>query len=238
LGLAFFGISSDELDPNQLHLLFAPLMTAYGLAFISILWSRFDFVANTPVLRNVHHILIVILCALPLVLTMPLKVRIGMTIRDRGGVPHWPPYYAPALNLGLKNWVTEDQIIVADQPWAVAWYADRMSIWLPPTRSGFEKLETTALDLQTPIVGILITPSSHGSGPASEVAKEYRDFASVVMDGLVSQSTSQTRDPRMGTPIYNRDPKIESLMKRYPYRAFIMGIGDMAYYSDRVINSR
>jgi hypothetical protein len=238
LGLAFFGISSDELDPNQLHLLFAPLMTAYGLAFISILWSRLEFVAGTPILRNVHHIVIVILCALPLVLTMPLKVRIGMTIKDRGGIPHWPPYYAPAMNLGLKNWVAEDQIIVADQPWAVAWYADRMSIWLPPTRTGFEKLESTALDLQTPIVGILITPSSHGSGPASKVAADYRDFASVVMDGLVSQSTSQTRDPRMGTPIYNKDQKIESLMKRYPYRAFIMGIGDMAYYSDRVINSR
>jgi len=238
LGLAFFGISSNKLDPNQLHLLFAPLMTAYGLAFISILWSRLDFVANTPVLRNVHHILIVILCALPLILTMPSKVRIGMTIKDRGGIPHWPPYYAPALNLGLKNWVAEDQIIVSDQPWAVAWYADRMSIWLPPTRNGFEKLESTALDLQTPIVGILITPSSHGSGPASSVAAEYRDFASVVMDGLVSQSTSQTRDPRMGTPIYNKDQKIESLMKRYPYRAFIMGIGDMAYYSDRVINAR
>jgi hypothetical protein len=238
LGLAFFGISTDKLDPNQLHLLFAPIMTAYGLAFISILWSRLEFVAATPMLRNVHHIVIIVLCALPMVLAMPAKVRVGMQLRDRGGVPHWPPYYAPALNLGLKNWVAENQIVVADQPWAVAWYADRTSIWLPPTRTEFEKLESTALDLQTPIVGILITPSSHGSGPVSSVAGKYRDFASVVMDGLVSQSTSQTRDPRMGTPIYNKDPKIESLMKRYPYRSFLMGIGDMAYYSDRVMGSR
>ena len=52
LGMAFFGISKDPLDPNQLHLLFAPIMTAYGLAFISILWSRLEFVASTPILRQ------------------------------------------------------------------------------------------------------------------------------------------------------------------------------------------
>ena len=147
LGLAFFGISKDPLDPNQLHLLFAPIMTAYGLAFISILWSRLEFVASTPILRNVHHFVIVGICALPLVLALPQKVRVGMHLRDRGGVPHWPPYYAPALNskkAGIKGWTNDKQVIFADQPWAVAWYADRISIWLPPTYAGFEKIETIA----------------------------------------------------------------------------------------------
>ena len=64
-GLAIFGISKDPLDPNQIHLLFAPIMTAYGLAFVSILWSRLEFVASTPMLRNVHYFLIVGICALP-----------------------------------------------------------------------------------------------------------------------------------------------------------------------------
>ena len=62
-GLAFFGITTDALDPNQLHLLFAPIMTAYGLAFISILWSRLEFVAATPALRNVHHVVDHLICA-------------------------------------------------------------------------------------------------------------------------------------------------------------------------------
>ena len=104
-GLSIYGISTDRLDPNQTHLLFAPIMTAYGLAFISILWSRLPVVIAAPMMRNVHHIVIIGICALPLVLAMPQKVRIGMDRNDRG-VPHWPPYYAPALNLGLGKWLT------------------------------------------------------------------------------------------------------------------------------------
>lgn len=238
LALAFFGVSRNPLDPNQLHILFAPIMTAYGLAFISILWTRLDFVAVTPALRNVHYIIIIFICALPLILSLPQKVRVGMHLRDRGGVPHWPPYYAPALATGLNSVVEENQIIFSDQPWAVAWYADRMSIWLPPTRNGFESLERIASDLRTPVHGILVTPSSHGAGPVSQVMATHRDFSSLVLDGMVSRSTSLSNDPRQGMPVFSRDPKIESIMRRYSNRTFLMGVGDMAYYSDRPLGSR
>ncbi len=234
-GLAFFGITTDNLDPNQIHLLFAPIMTAYGLAFVSILWSRLDFVASTPMLRNVHHMVIIAICALPLVLALPQKVRIGMTLRDRGGVPHWPPYYAPALNSktsGLKGWVTNKQVVFSDQPWAVAWYADRVSIWLPPTREGFSKLETVAADLQTPSVGILISPSSHGSGPISEVTNRYKDFTALVLDGRVLLATYPP-----GFTIYDKSPKLQEIARRYPYRQPLVGM-DMVYYSERAIRAR
>jgi hypothetical protein len=238
LALSFFGVSRNALDPNQLHILFAPIMTAYGLAFISILWTRLDVVTATPMLRNVHYMIIIFICALPLILSLPQKVRVGMHLRDRGGVPHWPPYYAPALATGLKSVVDDNQIIYADQPWAVAWYADRMSVWLPPTRTGFESLERIASDLRTPVHGILITPSSHGAAPVSTVMVTHRDFASLVLDGKVSQATSPTGAPWYGAPIFNRDPKIESIMKRYSNRTFLMGIGDMTYYSERPLSSR
>lgn len=232
IGLAFFGVSTQALDPNQLHLLFAPIMMAYGLAFISILWSRLEIVAATPALRNVHHFVVVIVCALPLVLSLPQKVRVGMHVRDRGGVPQWPPYYAPALNSktsGVKGWVSEKQVVFSDQPWAVAWYADRMSIWLPPTREGFAKLETVASDLQTPAAGILISPSSHGSGPLAEVADRYKDFTPLVLDGRVLLATYPP-----GVAIYDKAPRIQEIAKRYPYRQPLVGM-DMVYYSERAI---
>ena len=233
-GLAFFGISKNELDPNQLHLLFAPIMMAYGLAFISILWSRLDFVATTPILRNVHHFVIIGICALPLVLALPLKVRIGMHLRDRGGVPHWPPYYAPALNskkAGLKGWITDKQITFSDQPWAVAWYADRVSVWLPPTYVGFEKIETIAADLQTPCAGVLISPLSHGSGSLTEIAAQYKDFTFMVLDGR----TFFTNYPS-GVSLFDKEPKIQGVAKRYSYRQPLVGI-DMVYYSDRPVRT-
>ncbi len=233
-GLAIFGISKNQLDPNQLHLLFAPIMMAYGLAFISILWSRLDFVATTPVLRNVHHFVIIAICALPLILALPMKVRIGMHLRDRGGVPHWPPYYAPALNsnkAGIRGWITEKQITFSDQPWAVAWYADRVSVWLPPTYAGFEKIETIAADLQTPCAGVLISPLSHGSGSLTEIAAQYRDFTFMVLDGR----TFFTNYPS-GVSLLDKEPKIQGVAKRYSYRQPLVGM-DMVYYSDRPVRA-
>ena len=233
-GLAFFGISKDPLDPNQLHLLFAPIMAAYGLAFISIMWSRLEIVTATPILRDVHHIVIIGICALPLILSLPQRIAIGMHLRDRGGVPNWPPYYAQALNskiAGLKGWTSDKQVIFSDQPWAVAWYADRMSIWLPPTAKGFEKLESVAADLETPVAGIHISPSSHGSGPLSEVAAQYKDFTFLVLDGRTFFSNYPN-----GVSLFDRDPKTQGIAKRYPHRQPMVGF-EMLYYSDRPIRA-
>jgi hypothetical protein len=234
LGLAFFGVSSDNLDPNQTHILFAPVMTAYGLAFVSILWNKLPIVIKVPMIKNLHHIIIVIICALPLILSLPYKVRVGLSRKDIGGIPHWPPYYAPALNLGVREWVDENQICVSDQPWAVAWYADRMSIWLPPTRKEFVELQSQADIFETPVVGILISPSSHGSGPISELAKEYKDFTSLILDGQVIKATSLKSNKTNGFTIFNRDPKIQEIMVRYPYATQVV-FEDMIYYSDHQI---
>jgi hypothetical protein len=237
IGLSIFGITTKPLDPNQLHLLFAPIMTAYGLAFVSILWSRLEIVTDTPALRNVHHFVIVFICALPLILTLPQKVRVGLHLRDRGGGHHWPPYYALVLNsktIGLKGWVDPKQVVFSDQPWAVAWYADRISIWLPPTREGFTKLEGYATDLQTPVAGILITPSSHGSGPLAEVASQYKDFTPLVLDGKV---TLATWDPPNSISTFNLGPRIKDIAKRYPHRKPMVGL-DMVYYSEQAIRQQ
>ncbi len=236
-GLAFFGLSKDGLDPNQLHLLFAPIMTAYGLAFVSILWSRLEFVASTPMLRNVHFFVIVGVCASPLVLALPQKVKLGMTLRDRGGQwPHWPPYFAPALNSktsGVRGWTDDKKIVFSDQPWAVAWYADRMSVWLPPTADGFRYLENAATGLQTPVTGILISPSSHGSGTLAEVIDRYKDFSTLVLDGSVIETTYPA-DLRL----YQVGQLSQEVTKRYAYRRQLMGGKwgfHMVYYSERPI---
>lgn len=230
LGLAFFGISGSGLDPNQTHLLFAPLMTAYGVAFVSILWTRLDGVVQIPMMRNAHLIVICIVCALPLALELPRQVRIGMTLRDRGGYPHWPPYYAPGLNSandGLRGWVAEDEVVFSDQPWAVAWYADRISIWLPPTKEGFLKLETVAADSHTPAAGILVSPSSHGAQPVKQTIGLYRDFAALVLNGGVINATNPP-----GFTIHDKASRITEITTNYAYLRPVVGM-DMIFYSDR-----
>lgn len=227
--MSLFGVSPIDLHPNQIHILFAPVMTAYGLAFISILWSRLEFAAASPLLRDAHHFAIVAISAAPMLLALPQKVNLGLAFRDKGGIPKWPPYYAPALSHGLKQWVTNDQIVVSDQPWAVAWYADRMSLWLPTTKDGFAKLESQASDLGTPFAGILISPSSHNSGPLAGVVDQYKDFASLVLDGTIIRATYPP-----GLKVFESDPKLQDVAKRFPYRTPLVGM-DMIYYSDRPV---
>jgi hypothetical protein len=231
IGLSFFGVTTKDTDPNQLHLVFAPIMTAYGLAFLSILWSRLEFVGVAPILRNVHYIVVVVICALPLLLALPIKIKSGIEARDRGGAPHWPPYYAPALNLRLKKIVPENQITFSDQPWAVAWYADRISIWLPTEQAGFKRLDDAATLLNTSSAGILITPSSYGLNNMMDIAAKYKDLTTLVIDGQVLNAAA----PYV-VSLYEKDLKIADVVKRYPYRIPLLGYY-MTFYSEKPVKT-
>jgi hypothetical protein len=228
LGLAFFGISDEVFDPNQIHLLFAPLMTAYGIALISVMWTRLDFVGYIPMLRNAHLLAVCVICAAPLLLKMPREMKLGMTFGKEGGIPNWPPYYAPAMHnsqAGLRAWVDKDEIVVADQPWAVAWYGDRMSLWLPPTKNDFVALEDAAAKNDTPFAGILITPVSHGEHTVREAVSLYDDFAPLVLNSGVIEATQ----PRPFL-IHDKSPKIKDVMSNYPHMEALVG-PQMMFYS-------
>jgi hypothetical protein len=59
----------------------------------------------------------------------------------------------------FTSWTKPNEIIASDMPWAVAWYSDRKSLWLPAkleTLTEFYNLHT----LGAPIAGIYLTPVS------------------------------------------------------------------------------
>lgn len=238
LGMAIFGVDAAKgLHPNQVHLLFAPVMAAYGLAFVSILWSRLDVLAEAPYLRNAHYFAIVILSSAPMILSLPDKVKIGLAFRERG-LPQWPPYLPSVLNDKIPKLLapadrndSNDKIVVSDQPWAVAWYADRLSLWLPKTKRGFEQLEDRAASLGTPFAGILVTPSSTTYEPAPQVRGQYGEFASLIFNGLVVDITAPAVQ-RAGMTIFDKDPKLAEIARRYPYLEPLAGT-DILFYGER-----
>jgi hypothetical protein len=81
------------------------------------------------------------------------------------------------------------------------------------------------------VAGILISPSSHGSGPLSEVAAQYKDFTFLVLDGRTFFSNYPN-----GVSLFDRDPKTQGVAKRYPHRQPMVGF-EMLYYSDRPIRA-
>lgn len=217
LGMAIFG-AVGKTDSNQLHILFAPLASAYGLAFLAILWSRLPLPNTMPMLRNGHFAIAVVLSAAPLVLTLPSDIRMGQAYGGKPA-PHWPPYYPSALNISLAKHVEKDEIVVSDQPWAVAWYADRTSLWLPTEVSALEFLEGMAADQGTPVSGILISPYSHGIRSLMDSYNEYSQFAPLLLDGWMGTALKRNRPGQLAY----QDEKMKAILSRYSHPARLGG---------------
>ena len=67
LGMAVYGIREEQgVAANQLHLIFIPLMTCYGLAFLLVQWNRLEI--DLRVARIGFLSLLFLLCGLPLLL--------------------------------------------------------------------------------------------------------------------------------------------------------------------------
>ncbi len=225
VGMSIFGVSADNLHPNQIHILFAPLMTAYGIAFITILWTRLEIVRSYPLLANAHHWILILLSIVPLLLGSYQLAKNGL-LRGEAGFPHWPPYFPSSLcKLEQNGAIEADNIIVSDQPWAVAWYADRMSIWLPKKVESFEKLESSAASRKTPISGILITPSSHGNRSIIQITDQFEDFTALCIDGRASLATQ----PNPVT-LFDKSPKLNTISSKYRYKYSLLTY-DIIYYS-------
>ena len=227
LGMAIFGIGDNKLDPNQIHCLFAPLMAAYGLAFIAILWAKVPLPQDLSFLRVAPSVVIVILSAGPLLMGLPSAIRDGALGKNS---PNWPPYYPPALNLRLASLTQENEIVVSDIPWAVAWYADRTSLWLPRDVEVFEDIEEMAENEGSPIAGILISPYSSGAQPLQRTFWQYSRFGALVLDGWASMAIQQKRPG--GLANQNRD--VKAILARYPHYADLNGLL-LCYWSAHAI---
>lgn len=208
IGMAIFGLSGSATDPNQLHVLFAPLFAAYGLAFVAILWSKLKLATEIPQLRNAHFIVVVLISAGPLVLDLPRQIKSGLV--EGTQAPHWPPYFPSALNIGVAELTLPNEIVVSDQPWAVAWYADRTSLWLPKRIDDFTALEKLAEEQDEPVAGILISPYSHSTKPLFHVYREYGEWSPLVLDGWFSE-VARTRPGGL----VSQDAKVKVVLARY-----------------------
>lgn len=182
LGMAIFGFADGppvaDLQSNDLYPLFIPITTAYGLAMVLVLWSRVQVagrdLASIRQFNLAFHSLLVFLSSLSLVnvYTDPPKLPFV-----------WPPYF-PSVIHELSDWYDQDDIICSDLPWAVSWYADRKSLWLPLTVADFNELNQ--FRFQGRVTGLLFTPETGYRGLLSDVAVgEFKAWSSFIM-----------RDPR------------------------------------------
>ena len=201
-GMAVFGMpDTTPTKSNDLHILFVPLMICYGLALVLVMWTRLDI--NVRLIRHAFIALLFIVSGFPF-LDQFLKL-IGPATPPPVA---WPPYVPPYIAI-LAKWTRENEIITSDMPWAVAWYADRQSLWLPMTVRDWIELNDYN-QLKGHIVGLHLTPVTGNREFISEIMKgEYKEWAPFIMRNVNT--------------------------KEFPLKA-VTGLpidGECVYYSDR-----
>jgi hypothetical protein len=173
LGMALFGLREElGTGANQFHLLFIPIMTCYGLAFLLVQWNRFGI--EMRLARIGFITLIFFLCMLPMLLKVVPPTR-------QAGI-HWPPYVPPYISV-LNEWMQPNEVIASDMPWAISWYADRPSLWVPHTVRAFTEFHDYGIfGAGTPVNGLYLTPISGTQNRLSDILKgEYKDWAAVIL---------------------------------------------------------
>jgi dolichyl-phosphate-mannose-protein mannosyltransferase len=174
LGMDMCGLHEEQnVAPNQLHLLFIPLMTCYGLAFLLVLWNRLEI--DLSLARVGFLTLLFLLCGWPMLDTM--------LFAPRKAPVRWPPYVPPYIAV-LNNWMKPNEITASDMPSAIAWYADRPSLLLPDS----VLIMTDLNDYRTlgaPINALYLTPVSGSQNTLGDILKgEYQNWAAVILRSI------------------------------------------------------
>jgi hypothetical protein len=169
-GMCILGLdATNPVHTNNLYILFIPILTVYGFAYVMMHWSRLSI--NIKVLRYGFIGVIYIISGLPLASTYMSQGRYRV---------NWPPYIPPFIAI-LNTWTNENEYIASDMPWAVAWYADRRSLQIPEKMTDFLNIYDWS-ELRGNLVGLYLTPITGDRALISEIIKgSDKDWAPLIL---------------------------------------------------------
>lgn len=185
-GMSLVGLPSGQNDSNQLHSLFVPAMTAFGFAFLAVLWGRLGINHARSGWWPRHGLAAAAFAvsALPMITSLPAELTLGLG--NKGEFSHWPPYMPRQIHK-IAAFTRSDEITFTDMPWAVAWYADRPAVWLPMDRRQFDEMRGLAEKAGVTVAGLLMTPESLRADHVAEVfVGEYREWTRPALRGIVA----------------------------------------------------
>lgn len=173
VGMGIGGIKEEQgFAANQLHLIFVPIMTCYGLGFLLVQWNRLGI--EFRIARIGFITLLFLICGFPM-----LAELVGMLLGPPKPSVRWPPY-VPSYIAVLNTWMKPNEAIASDMPWAISWYADRPSVWVPDTIRIFADMNDYNV-LGMPINGLYLTPISGSRNTYRDIMMgEYRDWSGVI----------------------------------------------------------
>jgi len=191
LGMSLFAPKST-INASQIYILLTPLFAAYGVSLVFILIAKNHSGSTYIFLRSSAIFALVLVSAGPFLASLPMNLYRGIWLSTRNQ-PHFPPYYPLALNTSLVEKTNEEDVIVSDQPWAIAWYANRLSMWTPLRVRDFTDDLLPLIKISADVQAFLVTPSSYTidrqaentTGGLSGVLSKNGEFAPLAIEGAL-----------------------------------------------------
>jgi hypothetical protein len=172
-------LSEDVAHVNSENVLVwvTPLVLVYGVVMFFTLADRLPLGLFRA--RQTIVVLFVLAMSLPLILAL---------LPPRKDARVHPPYYPPFIQQFCR-WMDPTELIMADLPWAVAWYGDRQSVWLTwwlrDDRAGEDFYAVN--DLRKPVRALYLTHRTLDQRFFSELQPSGQSgkWGSLVLGGLV-----------------------------------------------------
>jgi hypothetical protein len=169
LGMCLFTSNAKGVSADNLHLVFMPFFTLYGMAFVVISWNR--GMPSIPILRYTAVAVLFIISGLS---------TIAMLATSTNQLKNFPPYLPSVMRVGAEV-ARPGESLSADVPECVAYSTDRLTLKMPYDFNKF----VDAIDykaLRKPIVALILTPRTGDAKFISEVAfGRYSRWAKFVM---------------------------------------------------------
>ncbi|HSY74036.1 MAG TPA: hypothetical protein VK810_01070, partial [Dongiaceae bacterium] len=160
LGRTQLSEESPEVNSENLLILLAPLVFIYGASFFFTLLNQMQL----PALQLRYAIIsaFAAACCLPMIFTL-LPPKTNSVV--------FPPYFPPEIQK-VAGWMKPDELMMADAPWAVAWYGDHQCAWLTANaQNDFFALND---NLKT-VTGIYFTTEAMDQKFLSDMARDSDD---------------------------------------------------------------
>ncbi|HZQ45894.1 MAG TPA: glycosyltransferase family 39 protein, partial [Verrucomicrobiae bacterium] len=133
---------SPVINSENLLVLLAPIIIIYGVSFFFTLLDQMDL----PV-RQLRYLLTGVFC------TLVCLPAVFSLVSSRKMAFAFPPYN-PAIIQKTAGWTKENELMMSDVPWAVAWYGQRQCLW---ATLGLQTDFFSISDYQKPISAIYLT---------------------------------------------------------------------------------
>jgi hypothetical protein len=141
LGRTHLSGEVPEVTSENLLVAVAPLVFIFGAGMFVLLLEQLNL-TFLPTRNLVAGLFCAVIC-------LPLFFAI---INPRRDALAYPPYH-PALVQNSAHWMTPDELMMSDMPWAVAWYGHRDCVWL----TWDSAKEFDALSRKRPVQALYLT---------------------------------------------------------------------------------